>query len=84
MEYKKSPTLISIFGNIFISLLKVIVFVLEASSKSSNIDREHISYDDGISYNTYFDDIGCEFERDLEGKLRNRITEKRHRDHSDW
>ncbi|TOF98354.1 hypothetical protein, partial [Vibrio parahaemolyticus] len=80
MEYKKSPTLISIFGSIFISLLKVIVFVLEASSKSSNIGREHISYDDGISDNIYFDDIGCEFERDLEGKLRNRITEKRHRD----
>ncbi|TBT19393.1 hypothetical protein D5E84_09615 [Vibrio parahaemolyticus] len=81
---KKSPTLISIFGSIFISLLKVIVFVLEASSKSSNIGREHISYDDGISDNIYFDDIGCEFERDLEGKLRNRITEKRHRDNSDW
>ncbi|EGQ7685476.1 hypothetical protein I6Y99_001736 [Vibrio parahaemolyticus] len=84
MEYKKALRSSQSLGAFSFHCLKLLFFVLEASSKSSNIGREHISYDDGISDNIYFDDIGCEFERDLEGKLRNRITEKRHRDNSDW
>lgn len=84
MKEKENLTPFAILGFIFISLLKVIVFVLEASSKSSNVDREHISYDDGISDKTYFNDIGDEFERDLEGKLRNKVTEARHNDSQFW
>ncbi|HHC6484257.1 TPA: hypothetical protein ACN33C_001903 [Vibrio parahaemolyticus] len=84
MKEKENLTPIAILGFICISLLKVIVFVLEASSKSSNVDREHISYDDGISDKTYFNDIGDEFERDLEGKLRNKVTEVRHNDSQFW
>ncbi|ELA7268791.1 hypothetical protein Q3052_002900 [Vibrio parahaemolyticus] len=83
MEDKKDPTFISILGFVFISLLKVIVFFLEASSKSSSVDREHISYDDGISDKTYFNDIGDEFERDLGGSLRSKITERRYDDSYD-
>lgn len=84
MKEKEILTPFAILGFIFISLLKVIVFVLEASSKSSNVDREHISYDDGISDKTYFNDIGDEFERDLEGKLRNKVTEARHNYSQFW
>ena len=80
MKEKKNLTPITILEFIFVLLLKVIVFVLEASNKKSNVDSEHISYDDGISDKAYFNDIGNEFERDLGGSLRNKITERRYDD----
>lgn len=79
MEDKKALSPLSILSMTCISIIESIILILDASR-----DSEHISFDDGLSDNIYFDDIGCEFERDLEGKLRNRVTEKRHRDNSDW
>ncbi|MCK8111899.1 hypothetical protein [Vibrio sp. 2CM40D] len=85
MEDKKALSPLSILSMTCISLIESIILILDASRDSEDSeDSEHISFDDGLSDNIYFDDIGCEFERDLEGKLRNRITEKRHRDNSDW
>ncbi|EGQ7841500.1 hypothetical protein QNE88_003636 [Vibrio alginolyticus] len=82
MEDKKALSPLSILSMTCISIIESIILILDASRDSE--DSEHISFDDGLSDNIYFDVIGCEFERDLEGKLRNRVTEKRHRDNSDW
>ena len=84
MVDKKVPSLLSILSTTCIALLEGIILILDASDAGKGRDKEHISFDDGLSDTTYFDDIGDDFERDLEGKLRNKITERPHSDNHYW
>ncbi|EHK0752015.1 hypothetical protein RG677_003679 [Vibrio parahaemolyticus] len=71
MEDKKVPSLLAILSTTCIALLEGIILILDA-------------FDDGLSDTTYFDEIGNDFERDLKGKLRNKITERPHSDNHYW
>ncbi|EGR3236933.1 TPA: hypothetical protein ACP5XP_004184 [Vibrio parahaemolyticus] len=84
MEDKKGTSLLSILSTTCIALLEGIILILDASNDVKDRDKEHISFDDGLSDTTYFDDIGNDFERDLEGKLRNKVTERPHSDNRYW
>lgn len=75
MKQQQGFGLLSFLWLVVKVILGVLVFFLELST-TENKSSKHISFDDNLSDEKYHDNLGIEYERGLDGKLRNNVEQQ--------
>ncbi len=77
MTKQQGSSLLSFLWLVVKGFLSVLVFFLDLSTSNDSRSTKHVSFDDNLSDDKYYDNLGKEYERGLDGKLRNNVEQKK-------